>query len=209
MFRQRIRLRYSIGGDKRFLSHHDLMRLWLRALRRAELPLRMSEGFHVRPKVSFALARGVGIASQSEWFEFELADWVNPDAVYRALAPRLPAGIAIVELSVVSPGDRALAVRAVYVAELPGLPDDIDERMAALLARAEIIVARGDPEAPRRVDIRPLLESVQRDGPRLVIVARCKNEGTLKPEEVLRELGLGTDEIAHGLITRTELALAS
>ncbi len=209
MFRQRIRLRYSIGGDKRFLSHHDLMRVWLRALRRAELPLRLSEGFHVRPKVSFALAKSVGIASESEWFEFELADWVNPEAVYRALAPRLPEGIAIVELSVVSPGDRAVATRAVYAAELQQLPEDIDERIAGLLARAEIVVSRGDPESPRRVDIRPLLESVRREDSRLVIAARCKNEGTLKPEEVLRELGLGGEEIARGLITRTELALAS
>src|SRR5664279_3549687 len=103
MFRQRIRLRYSIGGDKRFLSHHDLMRLWHRALRRAGLPLRMSEGFHVRPRVSFALARGVGIASESEWLEFELADWVNPDTVYHKLAPQLPEGLAIRQLEVVAP----------------------------------------------------------------------------------------------------------
>jgi len=209
MFRQRIRLRYSIGGDKRFLSHHDLMRLWLRALRRAELPLRLSEGFHVRPKVSFALAKSVGIASASEWFEFELADWVNPEEVYRALAPRLPEGLAIVELSVVSPGDRAVAVRAVYAAELQNLPEDIDERIAGLLARTEIVVARGDPESPRHVNIRPMLESLQHDGARLVITSRCKNEGALKPEEVLRELGLAGEEIARGLITRTELALAS
>ena len=114
MFRQRIRLKYSVGGDKRFLSHRDMMRLWHRALRRSGLPLRMSEGFHVRPRVSFALARGVGIVSESEWLEFELSDWVNPDTVARKLAAQLPADLAACQMTVVAPRERPTVCRAVY-----------------------------------------------------------------------------------------------
>ena len=44
-------------------------------------------------------------------------------------------------------------------------------------------------------------------GPELV--AACRNEGTLKPEEVLLELGLAPDDVARCLITRKELILSA
>ncbi|NIO14153.1 MAG: DUF2344 domain-containing protein, partial [Planctomycetales bacterium] len=40
--KQNIRIRFSKQGDIRFISHHDLMRVYERALRRAELPIAMS-----------------------------------------------------------------------------------------------------------------------------------------------------------------------
>ena len=208
MFRQRIRLKYSVGGDKRFLSHRDMMRLWHRALRRSGLPLRMSEGFHVRPRVSFALARGVGIVSESEWLEFELADWVNPDTVSRKLAAQLPADLTVRQLTVVAPRQRAAVRQAVYEVQLHCCPADLDARIAALLERDRIVVERGRPDKRRTLDIRPLLVSLEREGPQLRMVADCRSDGTLKPDEILGELGLSETERARCLVVRTDLALA-
>ena len=207
MFRQRIRVRYSVGGDKRFLSHHDMMRLWYRALRRSGLPLRMTEGFHVRPRVSFAMARGVGIASKSEWLDFELSDWVDPDAVHRQLASQLPPGIAIGELKVVAPSDRVLVRQIVYTVELETTPEDIDDRIARLLDRDTLVVERGAEHKRRRIDIRPLLASIERRGAELQVVAHCRDEGSLRPDEVLGQLGLSPEAVARGLITRSESKL--
>jgi radical SAM-linked protein len=168
----------------------------------------MSEGFHVRPRVSFALARGVAVASQSEWLDFELSDWVNPDTVYRKLAPQLPAGIAICELQPIAPGERAVAREAIYVVRPEQLPEDIDQRIAGLLGRESAVVERGHDDQKRSVDIRPLLLSLERQGQELTIVAHCGNEGTLKPDEVLRLLGFAPESVARSLVTRTRLVLA-
>lgn len=207
MFRQRMRLCYSVGGDKRFLSHHDVMRLWHRALRRSGLPLRMTEGFHVRPRVSFALARGVGIASESEWLEFELDDWVNPATAVQQLAGELPPGIDIRHLKVVAPSQRAIVRQAAYTVSLATVPPDLDRRIGSLMSRHEVVVERGSGNKSRRLDIRPLLVSLERRGLCLDLVARCRNDGALRPEEVLDQLGLGPDEIARSLIVRTESSL--
>lgn len=204
MFRQRFRLCYSVGGDKRFLSHHDVMRLWHRALRRSGLPLRMSEGFHVRPRVSFAMARGVGIASESEWLEFELSDWVNPDTVHRELAPQLPAGIALRELRVVAPSDRAVVRRIVYRIRSDRFGEDVDRRIAEFLERRSAVVQRGPENRRRRIDIRPLVAELERRGDELHLVGLCRSDGSLRPEEVLAELGLGPEDVARSLITRVE-----
>lgn len=206
-FRQRVRLRYAVEGDQRFLSHHDMMRLWLRALRRTGLPLRMTEGFHVRPRVSFAMARGVGIASEAEWLEFELADWVNPDVAARRLLPQLPSGLRLCEVKVVAPSDRAVVRRIVYrvrpARPMPGLADQVE----TLLRRSEVLVQRGE-DGRRTIDIRPLLADakVTAEG-HLEFVAECRESGALRPDEVLTQLGWSAEDIAASLVTRIQSQL--
>jgi uncharacterized protein (DUF2344 family) len=39
---QRLRLRFSRGEEIKYISHLDLLRLWQRALNRAEIPLAYS-----------------------------------------------------------------------------------------------------------------------------------------------------------------------
>src|SRR3990167_11377873 len=56
-----VRLRFQKKGTLRFISHHDLMRLLERALRRAELPIKMTQGFNPRLRMSFPLALALGI----------------------------------------------------------------------------------------------------------------------------------------------------
>ncbi|HEX3724775.1 MAG TPA: TIGR03936 family radical SAM-associated protein, partial [Pirellulales bacterium] len=62
MVRQRVRIRFRKQGDLRLLGHRDLLRAWERLLRRTGLELRMSAGFHPRPKINFPSALAVGIA---------------------------------------------------------------------------------------------------------------------------------------------------
>lgn len=206
MFRQRIRLTYSVGGDKRFLSHHDMMRLWIRALRRSGLPLRMTEGFHVRPRVSFALARGVGIASQAEVLEVELSDWLDPAAAGRALAGLLPDGIDIRAVQVVPPDSRAQVYRIRYDVRLPrAMP--IDDRISTLMAAESCVVQRGAGGKRRQVDIRPLIHRIERRDDRLTLDVATGNAGSVRPDEVLAELGLCKDDVARCLVTRAETHL--
>jgi radical SAM-linked protein len=186
-----------------------MMRLWYRALRRSGLPLRMSEGFHVRPRVSFAMARGVGIASQAEWLEFELADWVNPDVAIRRLAHQLPPGIAVREARAIAPSDRAVVRRIRYEVTLGQMPDDIEERIDRLLQRDDIVVERGSPKKRRTVDIRPLIVELSCRDNVLDLAAECRQSGSLRPEEVLAELGLSPDAVARSHIARIDAQLAA
>ena len=66
------RIRFTKTGRMRFLSHHDLMRLFERALRRTGLPLRMTEGYNPHPIISFPTALGLGIESLDEVLEFDV-----------------------------------------------------------------------------------------------------------------------------------------
>ncbi len=65
----RLRAEFSKTGDLRYLSHLELMRLIERALRRAEVPLDYTEGFHPSAKLSFGPALPVGVAGLKEYFD--------------------------------------------------------------------------------------------------------------------------------------------
>jgi radical SAM-linked protein len=196
-----------VEDDKRYLSHHDMMRLWERALRRAGLPLRMSQGFNPRPKLSLPEPRSVGIASEAELLEFELADWVNPEAVLGALRREVPAHVTVDSLDLVRPTDKARPEAVVYVVRLAGPHADLPDRIAALLARREAPVVRRRPTGPKPLDARPFIEHLEGAGAEVRMVLRTGPSGTVRPDEVLRLLGIEGEAAARADIRRTEIRL--
>lgn len=202
-FRQRVRIRFSKAGDARFLSHHDLMRAWEMALRRSALPVRMSEGFNPRVKLSMPMALGLGIASRDEVVEIELDGWTPADEVRGRLAPELPPGIILNDLQLVPAGQRG---QVAWVEYLLRVAPETGRRLEALMDAAEVPVERIREESRQRIDIRPhLLEIAPApDGWRVRI--RVTPQGTARPDEVLRAVGMEGPQVA-GLIekTRTEL----
>ncbi|MDD5653443.1 MAG: TIGR03936 family radical SAM-associated protein [Candidatus Omnitrophica bacterium] len=79
----------------KYISHLDLMRLFMRALRRAGLPIKYSEGFSPHPKLSIKRALKLGIESESEQASIAMEDFVEPDDFKEKLAKQLPKGIEI------------------------------------------------------------------------------------------------------------------
>jgi len=188
------------------------MRLWERALRRAGLPLRMSQGFNPRPKLSLSEPRSVGVASEAEILEFELADWVNPDAVLDGLRRQLPTGIEAERLDFVRPTDKARPARIVYVARLSVPCPDLEDRIAQLLARPEAPVVRKRPTGDKHLDARPFITALAAaeggDTAAVRMEVRTGPEGTVRPDEVLRLLGFDAETVARADLMRTEIHLA-
>jgi radical SAM-linked protein len=79
----------------RYISHLDLMRLFTRALRRAGLPLKMSEGFSPHPKLSIKRALKLGVESENEEASVLLKELVNYEEFKARLQAQLPKGIEI------------------------------------------------------------------------------------------------------------------
>jgi radical SAM-linked protein len=186
-----------------------MIRLWERALRRAGLPLRMSQGFNPRPKMSLVEPRSVGIASEAELLEFELADWVNPDAVLQSLRGEVPENITVAGLDLVRPSDKARPVAVEYQARLAAPAPDLAERIASLLARSEAPVVRHRPTGEKHLDARAFIETLEvEDGQAVRMVLRTGPGGTVRPDEVLRLLGLEADAVARADVRRVALRLA-
>ena len=79
----------------RFISHLDLMRLFARALRRADMPLKLTEGFNPHLRLSIQRALKLGIESDNEVATIVLRDLVKPDQFMSRVQGQLPEGITI------------------------------------------------------------------------------------------------------------------
>ena len=62
----KLRLVFEKGEAARYIGHLDVMRTFVRALRRANVPVKYTEGFNPHAVLSFALPLGVGTTSECE-----------------------------------------------------------------------------------------------------------------------------------------------
>ena len=206
---ERLRVRFSKEGDLRFLSHHNLMKVFERALRRSGLPIRISGGFNPRPRISFPLALGVGVKAKNELMEFELSRWIKPSEVREHLVQELPKGIEIKSVEAVSPRKNAI-ISEVFYEVGPITPGQLDpERLKSLLYQREIIASRVRKGRPKQVNVRPFIKNLRLLGGKLYMHMAVTSSGTARPAEVLQALGF---EDALGLeasrATRVKVLLA-
>ncbi|MDX1978150.1 MAG: TIGR03960 family B12-binding radical SAM protein [Pseudanabaenaceae cyanobacterium bins.68] len=90
---QKVRLGFGKLGSMAMISHLDLMRLWERALRRAQLPIAYSCGFNPQPRLMLANALALGYTSSAELIDLEFVSRVEPAALIAQLSPELGAEI--------------------------------------------------------------------------------------------------------------------
>ena len=86
---RRIRVEFSKTGLFKYLSHLEFIKLIERALRRLEIPLAFSEGFHPAPKISFGPALPVGVEGMKEYFDMIILNHykkpLNPSIINEVL----------------------------------------------------------------------------------------------------------------------------
>ncbi len=160
---QKLRIRYTKRGRLRFTSSRDFQRALERALRRADVPMAFSAGFHPHPKISYANAAATGTASEAEYFEISVTQRVDVASVREALDEALPDGIDILQVVEAAPGALADRLEASdWVLEFAGLPVEVLETaVEALLARDTAEVTRMTKSGPRTFDVRGSIVSAR------------------------------------------------
>jgi radical SAM-linked protein len=90
----RLRVEYSVGPDLKFLANLDMMHLMERALRRAEIPYHLSEGFNPHIRLSMGTILPVGVWGKHEYFDLELAE-MDPQEFMFGMNAVLPPAMTI------------------------------------------------------------------------------------------------------------------
>ena len=202
---------FSIGGDLRFISHHDTLRLFRRALARADVPVRYSEGFNPHPKLMIPLPRPVGIASRDEALVLETQREVDPDKVLADLQKQLPQNIRLISLRRLGAGEQVEPQRVRYRLDLSDANmTDLNARVEALSKASTISIERKSPKSkfPRQVDIRPYLLDLHATETSVEFTLLVTGQGTAKPAEIAAALGCDAGSINHR-IERLEVQWSS
>ncbi len=91
----KIRVEYSKNNQARYIAHLDTIDVISKALRRLQLPYAITQGCHVRPKLSFGPPLPLGHASHCEFFIISLIEQIDPVWLKNSLSNELPAGMNI------------------------------------------------------------------------------------------------------------------
>jgi radical SAM-linked protein len=196
----RVLVRYRIGGDLRFISHHDEIRMLTRTIVRARWPLAYSSGFNPAPRLAILLPRPVGAAARDQLALVRLTAPATPAELAASLRAALPALCGLDDVATYASSAAPQAVSAVW--ELPLAADDaagLDPRIAALLAGEHWPVERVDRDGRRRgrVDIRPAIAAIELDHLTLRITLRLSAGVSARPTELTAALGLLDEAYGH------------
>lgn len=210
-------IRFRVEGDLRFISHHDMMRLFERALSRAQLPVKFSEGFNPRPRMSLPLPRPVGVATCADALVIELCEPMDaPDggagvpsarSVLERLREQVPAGLELLDAFEVDAAQKLHAERVNYEVALPdnqvaAVREAVDRLLAAEKWPVQRTGQRG--ETARSIDLRPLLIEASVESGGLQWACRAPDSGSARPGEWLQAFGLDPAEYLHR-VRRTEI----
>jgi len=188
----RMALEFAKRGGAAYISHLDLQRAFSRAIRRSGMPVKLSQGFNPHYVVSFASALALGIESECECVEVQMASEVSPEEFLRAMGAALPPGLAAkraVRLKEGSPKLMAALSEAEYVAELETANlDAVQAALQEIMASETVMATRTVKGVEKTVDIRPLIVSLVLTGNTLVMRLSASSDASLRPDVMIAEL---------------------
>ncbi|NJK41074.1 MAG: TIGR03960 family B12-binding radical SAM protein [Acaryochloridaceae cyanobacterium SU_2_1] len=200
---QRLRVWFGKQGEMALVSHLDLLRLFDRVMRRAQLPIAFTGGFHPSPRIAPANALSLGSTSSGEIVDFELTAVLDPEVFRQTLAQYLPAEIPLYRVEVIDL-KAASATQAVHQAQYrltlglanPDLrePQPWQTWIEQLLAQGEIPFEQISKSGQsKRVNLRDRLFSLTllqtEPEVQLSYIGSCRNDGTLlRPEHMITML---------------------
>jgi radical SAM-linked protein len=190
----RVRITFTKQSALRYIGHLDLHSLWERAMRRADLPLAYSQGFHPQPKISLAAALPLGFSSRGEVLDVRLNENIEIEKIKSQLLESLPADIKILNVEEVDeklPALQTQVLSATYDVELtePVEKSELMRRVESIMMSESIIRERRN----KSYDLRPLIEMLsvvtEANGKVWIKMTLAAREGaTGRPEEVLSAL---------------------
>jgi len=189
-------IEFSVYGDLRFISHHDTLRLFRRAIARANLPVRFSEGFNPHPRIMIPLPRPPGVSSEADVIVITLERAIDPDELSETLGRQLPKDMLLRGVRPLGAGERPQPDTVTYrYRPEHDLPHDMAERIRRVMEATSLPVERIDNKTKRArtIDIRPYLLELTVQNNDVVFTLRVTGTGTAKPGEIV---GLLMDEPA-------------
>ncbi|HAJ95064.1 MAG TPA: hypothetical protein DCP02_02410 [Actinobacteria bacterium] len=105
---KKFRFKFSKTGEYKYFSHLDIISIITRALRRAKIRIKYSQGYRPRPKISFGPPTPLGIESNAEYCDITVVDPIMENELARRLNEQLYKRIIIDIAREAAPGTKNL-----------------------------------------------------------------------------------------------------
>lgn len=196
----KIRIKFKKYGSMKFIGHLDVMRYFQKAIRRASVDIRYSEGFSPHQIMSFAAPLGVGITSRGEYVDIEVLSTEDSQTMVNRLNEVMSEGFEVVSyrelpdsagnaMSIVAAADYTLTFRPGYE------PCDKQtaqwfKEMAEFFQQPSVMVLKKTKRGQTEMNLKPLIYDLkpiesQAGEPSLFMKLSTGSSSNIKPELLL------------------------
>lgn len=214
----KIRIKFAKYGVMKFIGHLDIMRFFQKAIRRADIDVKYSEGFSPHQIMSFAAPLGVGIESAGEYLDIEVNSCVSTDQMKDSLNQAMVEGLQILSVKKLPDSVKnamaSVAAAGYYISrhpqtaagsEKPDMPDlfskeDICSKLASFYAQKHIPVMKQTKKSTIELDLKPAIYELKIQEvtspfspdkttyPVIFMLVNASSSGNIKPNMVLEAL---------------------
>lgn len=113
----KVRVKFSKHGAMKFVGHLDIMRYFQKAIRRAAIPIRFTEGFSPHMVMSFASPLGLGLTSDGEYMDIEVKEAIPSKEAVKRLNEVMVEGMQVLSYRQIPEGKASNAMSLVAYAD--------------------------------------------------------------------------------------------
>ena len=189
----------------RFFGHLELVNIFTRAMRRAAIPLKYSQGFHPKPKVAFRDALPVGMESRAETMIFSARAELDPRSLVGRLNAQLPPGLKVLDCrratDQLNDLTGSLLEYAVYLTQGEFAANCLDAFNQA--ERFTFTRRRGKGKL-KSIDLKTMIKAIEIRNPReLRLRLRLDNGAPPRPAIIMTHIfGLTPDQVAGARVVK-------
>lgn len=211
----RYRIEFSKIGPITFISHLDLQKVMMRIFKRSGLETLHSEGYNIRPLLSFGPALTLGISSLSEYFDVRVpTERKDFDQVMKLLQDHSEPGIIFKNISVITgktPSIQDSAKAFTYFIPVKQA-DQLKSVVEKLSSEDQIVIQSYSKKEEKLIDkdVRPMLLQVSTGelgiDPKLIDVidevSPCRMPGIFMTTKIDKGSGIRPSELIELLTSR-------
>lgn len=200
----KVRIKFRKYGVMKFIGHLDVMRFFQKAMRRADIPIAFTSGYSPHMIMSFAQPLGLGITSEGEYLDIELADTIPSDSAVRQLNDVMVDGIDVVSFRQIHEDKKSSGMTIVAAADYLIVPKEAErmalkeyrslepvflltwkEKVEAFMNQPQIVVLKKTKRSEKEVDIKPMILQFSLEPSGIYLKLACGSEANLKPDLVM------------------------
>ena len=198
----KIRIKFRKWGCMKFIGHLDMLRFFQKAMRRADVDIRYSEGFSPHQIMSFAAPLGVGITSDGEYFDIEVHSTKSSEEMLKDINAALVDGVEVTgyvalpdnaktAMSIVTAADYVLSYKEGYQSPF-SLKEWVEKIDTLFTTKEAYTIIKKTKKSEREMDLKPLVyafKAMEQDGkPAFYINVSTGSVDNIKPELLLASM---------------------
>ena len=165
----KIRIKFAKYGTLKFIGHLDVMRFFQKAIRRAGIDIKYSEGFSPHQIMSFAAPLGVGMESMGEYLDIEVNSITSVEDMKTALNKTMVDGIEVLSVKILPDSSKnamasvAAAAYAISYKEGSFPIEDMPQKLTDFYAKESIVVTKKTKKSTMDMDLKPGIFELRMD----------------------------------------------